>query len=56
MIWMAIVPLEGNISIPIKVEMYLNMLYPDMDWKRKQWYASVFRFGMMFGKRIELWK
>jgi hypothetical protein len=53
---MPIVPLEGKIEIPIKVENYLAMFYPGLSWKRKLLYASVFRFGMLFGKRIELWK
>jgi hypothetical protein len=53
---MPIVPLEGKIEIPVKVEALLNMLYPTMDWKRKLFYASVFRVGMLFGRRIELWR
>jgi hypothetical protein len=51
----AIVQLEGKIEIPIKVEILLAMLYPDMDWRRRLFYSTVFRLGMMFGKRIELW-
>jgi hypothetical protein len=53
---MPIVQLEGKIEIPMKVENLLMTFYPQLGWKTRLYYSSVFRLGMLFGKRIELWK
>jgi hypothetical protein len=51
-----IVELEGKIEIPIKVDLLLAQFYPELGFWRRLYYISVFRFFMVFGKRIELWK
>jgi hypothetical protein len=52
---MAIVDLgKVSVKIPLKVEKFLSVRYPQMGIRRLTLYSLIFRVGMLLGKRIEL--